>query len=85
MIIPNTKPLESKQDKKMSDKVKTNVTVSFPLFGLLFLLFTGLKLTGHITWSWWWVTAPLWGFPALLIGLGLLVLVVYLIYTALKK
>ena len=27
----------------------------------LFLLFLGLKLTGYITWSWWWVTAPLWG------------------------
>ena len=28
--------------------------------GLLFLLFTTLKLTGVISWSWWWVTAPLW-------------------------
>lgn len=28
---------------------------------LLFLLFLGLKLTGVIAWSWWWVTAPLWG------------------------
>lgn len=33
--------------------------------GLLFILFLGLKLTGHIDWSWWWVTAPLWGPPAL--------------------
>jgi hypothetical protein len=31
------------------------------LFGLLFVLFTGLKLCSVITWSWWWVTAPLWG------------------------
>ncbi len=29
--------------------------------GLLFVLFVGLKLTGYIDWSWWWVTAPLWG------------------------
>lgn len=29
--------------------------------GLLFLLFLGLKLTNQIDWSWWWVTAPLWG------------------------
>jgi hypothetical protein len=35
-----------------------------PLF-LLFLTFLVLKLTGHITWSWWWVTAPLWGGAAL--------------------
>jgi hypothetical protein len=27
---------------------------------VLFLLFLALKLTGHIDWSWWWVTAPLW-------------------------
>ena len=28
--------------------------------GLLQVLFIGLKLTGHITWSWWWVLSPLW-------------------------
>lgn len=27
---------------------------------LLFLVFLVLKLTGVITWSWLWVTAPLW-------------------------
>lgn len=32
--------------------------ITFP--SLLFLLFLGLKLTGYIAWSWWWVTAPLW-------------------------
>jgi len=32
---------------------------------ILFLIFMTLKLTGNITWSWWWVTAPLW-FPLLL-------------------
>jgi hypothetical protein len=31
------------------------------LFGAMFLVFLVLKLTGHIDWSWWWVTAPLWG------------------------
>lgn len=31
----------------------------FSLF-LLFLVFMTLKLTHHIDWSWWWVTAPLW-------------------------
>lgn len=28
---------------------------------LLAVLFIGLKLTGYINWSWWWVLAPLWG------------------------
>jgi len=31
------------------------------IFVGLFLLFTGLKLTGYIDWSWWFVTAPIWG------------------------
>jgi len=26
----------------------------------LTLLFIGLKLTGVISWSWWWVLSPLW-------------------------
>lgn len=35
--------------------------------GLLFLVFLTLKLTEVITWSWWWVTAPLW-IPAVLVA-----------------
>jgi hypothetical protein len=27
---------------------------------VLFIVFLILKLTGAITWSWWWVTSPLW-------------------------
>lgn len=27
---------------------------------LLTLLFVGLKLTGNIDWSWWWVLSPIW-------------------------
>lgn len=30
------------------------------LSGAIFIVFLVLKLTGHIDWSWWWVTAPLW-------------------------
>lgn len=28
--------------------------------GLLTIAFIVLKLTGFITWSWWWVLAPTW-------------------------
>lgn len=36
----------------------------------LFLIFLTLKLTGTITWSWWWVTAPMWmPFAVVLIAL----------------
>jgi hypothetical protein len=27
---------------------------------VLFIIFTVLKLTRNIDWSWWWVTSPLW-------------------------
>lgn len=30
-------------------------------WGLLFIVLLVLKLMGHIDWSWWWVSAPLWG------------------------
>jgi len=26
----------------------------------VFAIFTVLKLTGAIAWSWWWITAPVW-------------------------
>lgn len=36
--------------------------------GLLALVFITLKLCGIISWSWWWVLAPLW-IPFILIVL----------------
>jgi len=29
-------------------------------FGMLTILFIGLKLTNNIDWSWLWVLSPLW-------------------------
>ena len=49
--------------------------------GLLTLLFIGLKLTGHITWSWIWVLAPLW----IPISIALLVLSVGILIVGLNK
>jgi hypothetical protein len=37
---------------------------------LLCLVFVAAKLFGAIAWSWWWVTAPLWGPFALVFGGG---------------
>lgn len=31
------------------------------LIVLLFAIFLTLKLVGVIDWSWWWISAPLWG------------------------
>jgi hypothetical protein len=39
--------------------------------GLLGVAFVVLKLTGHITWSWWYVTLPFWsGWAIVLIVLA---------------
>lgn len=46
--------------------------------GLLAILFIGLKLTGHIAWSWMWVLAPLWG-PWAVCAVILIVMVVVMI------
>lgn len=43
----------------MSDK-ETNTRRGISFGSLLCLLFIGLKLTGHIDWSWLWVLAPIW-------------------------
>ena len=45
-------------------------------WGWLTILFIGLKLTGFIDWSWWWVLAPLWVGLAIFAVIAILVLVV---------
>lgn len=41
------------------------------------LIFITLKLTGYISWSWWWVTAPFWVIPAvLLVALAFMAMIV---------
>jgi hypothetical protein len=41
--------------------------VSFPVVGILGVVFVTLKLLGKITWSWLWVTAPFWGSALLVV------------------
>ncbi|ROT10469.1 hypothetical protein ED388_04605 [Muribaculaceae bacterium Isolate-007 (NCI)] len=41
------------------------------LMVLLFIVFLVLKLTKVLTWSWWWITSPLW----IPVALGLITLV----------
>jgi len=52
----------------MSDNSSSSSGVGF--FGLLTVLFIGLKLTDNIDWSWWWVLSPLW-IPVGVVGLVL--------------
>ena len=47
--------------------------------GLLTLIFITLKLCNVITWSWWWVLAPLWMPLAIIIILLIILGIVALI------
>lgn len=47
--------------------------------GLLTILFIGLKLTGFIAWSWWWVLSPLWIGFAISLAILLIVLAAYMV------
>ena len=61
---------------------KSSVTVCGTSFlNLLFLVFLVLKLTNVITWSWWWVTAPLW-IPVALVVVCLVIVFVCAIIAA---
>lgn len=47
----------------MSEVVKEKIIVrrgGVTGLELLLLMFIGLKLTGYIDWSWFWVLSPLW-------------------------
>lgn len=46
---------------------------------VLTIVFVVLKLIGIITWSWWWVLAPLWIPVGLSIPVFAIILIVFLI------
>ena len=52
------------------------VTGGLSFTSVLFFVFLVLKLCGIIDWSWWWITAPLWGGLALILAGYLIFLVV---------
>lgn len=61
-----------------------NVTVGPGIGTLLGLLFVGLKLTGQIAWSWFWVTAPFWIPLAIFLGFLVFMLVIAVLAAILK-
>jgi hypothetical protein len=56
----------------MSKEVKVSFAPS--LTTLLTVVFVIAKLTGYITWSWWWVFSPIW------IGLLIALVVIFILY-----
>ena len=60
----------------MNNKTNVSIELGGPAF-LLFLVFLVLKLCKVITWSWWWVTAPLWIPACLVVAIIVIALVIY--------
>ena len=63
----------------------TQTRVTDGLSIILFILFTFLKLTGLVTWSWWWVTSPLWLPLVFVLSLVILGVITLIIITFIEK
>lgn len=65
---------------KGSEMANNNASSSggIGFFGLLFIVFLVLKLTHVIDWSWWWITAPLWGGAVIFLVVFIVALSVFL-------
>ena len=68
----------------MTAVVKTSDTGNL-VAGMLGILFVGLKLTGYIDWSWWWVTAPFWGGVAIYLVVALITIACIIIKHFFKR
>ena len=64
----------------MAKQTSSAATGGIGFTGLLAVAFIVLKLTSVISWSWWWVLAPLWLPVALLLAFAAFAF----IYTAIK-
>lgn len=54
--------------------------MSLSLGFVLGIVFTVLKILGHIDWAWVWVLAPIWGEVVLLLILSVLIVTVISIF-----
>ena len=66
-----------------STNMSTNGGIGF--LGALTILFTALKLTHVIDWSWWWVLSPIWIPVAVVLGIIAIIAIVMLIVKVVKK
>lgn len=64
---------------------KQNITYTInlaPGLTTIFIVFLLLKVFSYITWSWWWVTSPMWFMPAFVVACMLFAAVVMLLVGA---
>lgn len=67
------------------NKSNNNTAASAIVSGLLGVAFVVLKLCGVIDWSWWWVTAPFWGPTVFAVAVLVVVVLIALASTVLKR
>lgn len=53
------------------------ITAGISLPTIVFIVFLILKCTDLISWSWWWVTSPLWIVAAIVVLLTLIYVAVF--------
>lgn len=66
------------------DKIEIKSGGGIGFFGLLGVLFIGLKLGGIISWPWVWVLAPIWGPFVFLLGVIAIVAIIALVVMVVK-
>ena len=54
----------------------SNSSSGLGVVSIVQIIFIVLKLTGNISWSWWWVLSPIWIPAALFFAVFLLVFIV---------
>lgn len=57
------------------EDAQTATGLSLPV--IVFVVFLTLRLAGVISWSWWWVTSPLWIVAALIVAITILYVAVF--------
>lgn len=62
----------------MNDSKQAAASGGIGFGGLLALLFIALKLLDRIDWSWWWVLSPFWLPVAVIAGIALAYVVVFM-------
>ena len=60
-------------------KNQTAQTGGIGFTGLLAIVFIVLKLTGYISWSWWWVLSPLWIPAAIVVVIMIIALIIVVV------
>lgn len=57
------------------EDAQTASCLSLPV--VVFVVFLILRLSGVISWSWWWVTSPLWIVAAIIVAITILYVAVF--------